>query len=104
MTSDDDPAVLRRGLDQLACLLDDVPDGAQAGPTPCPQWNVQELVDHIVAAPSRFARMARGEVVDWSVTPSAGRESAAQFRSHAEDLLRAVADERAQDGPATLDW
>jgi uncharacterized protein (TIGR03086 family) len=104
MTSDDDPAVLRRGLDQLACLLDDVPDGAQGGPTPCPEWNVQELVDHIVAAPSRFARMARGEVVDWSVTPSAGREPAAQFRSHAEDLLRAVADERAQDGPVTLDW
>ena len=104
MTPDDDPAVLRRGLDQLAGLLDDVPSGALADPTPCPQWSVQDLVDHIVAAPSRFARMARGEEVDWSATPSAGREPAAQFRSHAEDLLRAVADGGAQDGSIPVDW
>ena len=104
MTPDDDPAVLHRGLDQLAGLLDDVPSGALADPTPCPQWSVQDLVDHIVAAPSRFARMARGEEVDWSATPSAGREPAAQFRSHAEDLLRAVADGTAQDGSIPVDW
>jgi uncharacterized protein (TIGR03086 family) len=104
MTPDDDPAVLRRGLDQLAGLLDDVPSGALSDPTPCPQWSVQDLVDHIVAAPSRFARMARGEEVDWSATPSAGREPAAHFRSHAEDLLRAVADGGAQDGSIPVDW
>ena len=104
MTPDDDPAVLRRGLDQLAGLLDDVPGGALDDPTPCPQWSVQDLVDHIVAAPSRFARMARGEAVDWSATPSAGRAPAAQFRSHAEDLLRAVADDAAPGRPIPLDW
>jgi len=104
MTPDDDPAVLRRGLDQLAGLLDDVPGGALGHPTPCPQWSVQDLVDHIVATPSRFARMVRGEAVDWSDTPSAGREPAARFRSHAEDLLRAVADAPAPGGPVTLDW
>ena len=104
MTTDDDAGLLRRGLDQLAGLLDDVPSGALADPTPCPQWSVQDLVDHIVAAPSRFARMARGEEVDWSATPSAGREPAAQFRSHAEDLLRAVADGGAQDGSIPVDW
>jgi uncharacterized protein (TIGR03086 family) len=104
MTSDDDPAVLRRALDQLAGLLDDVPSGALADPTPCPQWSVQVLVDHIVAAPSRFARMARGEAVDWSETPSVGRDPAAQFRSHAEDLLRAVADAAVPGGPVSVDW
>jgi uncharacterized protein (TIGR03086 family) len=104
MTSDDDPAVLRRALDQLAGLLDDVPSGALADPTPCPQWSVQVLVDHIVAAPSRFARMARGEAVDWSETPSVGRDAAARFRSHAEDLLGAVAHAAAPDRPVSLDW
>src|SRR5215217_4972131 len=103
MTTEDE-AVLRRGLDQLAGLLDDVPGEALGDPTPCPQWSVQDLVDHIVAAPSRFARMARGEAVDWSETPSAGRDPAAQFRSHAEDLLRPVADEAAQGRPVPLDW
>src|SRR3954453_7673668 len=104
MKPDDDAAVLRRGLDQLAGLLEDVPDAALSDPTPCPQWNVQDLVDHIVAAPSRFARMARGEAVDWSETPSAGREAAAQFRSHAEDLFRAVDDHAVPGGSVPLDW
>src|SRR3954454_18207830 len=104
MTLDDDPAVLRRGLDQLADLLEDVPGGARGDPTPCPQWSVQDLVDHIVAAPSRFARLVRGEAVDWSATPSAGGEPAAQFRSHAEDLLRAVSDDAAPGGPVAVDW
>jgi uncharacterized protein (TIGR03086 family) len=104
MTPDDDLAVLRRGLDQLAGLLDDVPDGELGNPTPCPDWSVQDLVDHIVAAPSRFARMARGEAVDWSSTPSAGRAPAARFRSNAEDLLRALADGADRGGPANLNW
>jgi uncharacterized protein (TIGR03086 family) len=104
MTPDDDPAVLRRGLDQLAGLLDDVPGGALGDPTPCPQWSVQDLVDHIVAAPSRFARMARGEAVDWSATPSAGHEPAALFRALAEDLLGVVADDAASGGPMPVDW
>ena len=98
MTSDDDRAVLRRGLDQLAGLLEEVPAGAQGDPTPCPEWNVQRLVDHIVAAPTRFARMARGEDVDWSQTPSAGPDPAAQFRTNAEDLLGAAG------GEIPVDW
>jgi uncharacterized protein (TIGR03086 family) len=104
MTSDDEAAVLRRGLDQLAGLLDDVPAGARSAPTPCPEWSVQDLVDHIVATPTRFARMARGEPVDWAATPSAGSDPAASFRSAADDLLRAVAGDRATEGPVGLDW
>jgi uncharacterized protein (TIGR03086 family) len=101
VTGHDDPVVLRLALDQLAGLLDGVPAEAQGNPTPCPQWSVRDLVDHVVAAPSRFARMARGEEVDWSATPSAGPDPAARFRSNAEDLLAATA-ERAGSIPA--DW
>lgn len=103
MTPDDDPAVLRRGLDQLAGLLDDLPAAALADPTPCPEWRVHDLVDHVVAAPARFARMARGEQVDWSATPSAGPDPAARFRAHADDLIRSVADAAAGGSPP-LDW
>jgi uncharacterized protein (TIGR03083 family) len=101
MIADHDAAVLRRALDQLAGLLDDVPGDALGNPTPCEQWNVRDLVDHIVAAPTRFARMARGEPVDWSGTPSAGPDPAAAFRAHAEELLRAAREHA--DGPP-LDW
>jgi uncharacterized protein (TIGR03086 family) len=105
MEAEDDPAVLRRALDQLAGLLDDVPGGALGDRTSCEQWSVQDLVDHIVAAPSRFARMVRGESIDWSApTPSAGDDPPAQFRSNADDLLRAVGDRAAPDAPVALDW
>jgi uncharacterized protein (TIGR03083 family) len=99
--SDEGPAVLRRGLDQLAGLLDTVPAGAAGNPTPCAEWTVQDLVDHVVAAPARFARMARGEAVDWAVTPPAGEEPAARLRAHADALLRAV---REAEGAPPVDW
>ncbi|WP_448624346.1 TIGR03086 family metal-binding protein [Geodermatophilus sp. URMC 64] len=105
MTSDDDPAVLRRALDQLAVLLDDVPRAALGDGTPCEQWTVRDLVDHIVAAPTRFTRMVRGEPIDWSApTPSAGDDPAAAFRSHADELVRAWRDRDAGNAPVALDW
>jgi uncharacterized protein (TIGR03086 family) len=97
--------VLRRALDQLAGVLDDVPGGARGDRTPCEQWTVQELVDHVVATPARFARMVRGEEIDWAApTPSAGPDPAARFRSAADDLLRAVSEHTTADAPVALDW
>jgi uncharacterized protein (TIGR03086 family) len=103
MPSDAVP-VLHRGLDQLAGLLDDVPGDAPGRPTPCEQWTLQDLVDHVVAAPSRFARMVRGEEIDWSATPSAGDAPAAEFRSNTEGLLQALSDDGAAAGPVPVDW
>jgi uncharacterized protein (TIGR03083 family) len=98
----DDQAVLRRALDQLAELLDDVPDAALGDPTPCHPWTVQDLVDHIVEAPDRFARMARGESIDWAApTPSAGPEPAARFRANADGLMRVMGD---AEGGVPVDW
>jgi uncharacterized protein (TIGR03086 family) len=105
VTEDDDLAVLRRAVDQLAALLADIRPESSAAPTPCTEWKVQDLVDHVVAAPTRFARMLRGEPIDWSApTPPAGDDPAGAFRSHADDLLHAWRD---HDGPvehAGLDW
>jgi uncharacterized protein (TIGR03086 family) len=101
----DDTAVLRRALDQLAALLEVVPRGALANGTPCEQWSVQDLVDHVVASPANFARMVRGEPIDWSApTPSAGDDPAARFRVHVEDLLRAWHESDGGGGQLSLDW
>ena len=102
MTAVDDLTVLRGALDQLAALLDDVPDGASGGRTPCEGWTVQDLVDHCVAAPARFAAMARGEAVDWSATPAAGDGPAARFRANADELLGTWRD--GAGAPVPLDW
>jgi uncharacterized protein (TIGR03086 family) len=105
VTPDDDFALLRRALDLLADLLNDVDREALSDRTPCEQWTVQDLVDHIVAAPAKFARMVRGESIDWSApTPAAGNDPAGAFRSHAEDLLHAWHDQDGPGGPASLDW
>jgi uncharacterized protein (TIGR03086 family) len=102
---DDDIAILASALVQLTGLLEGVPRQALSDPTPCPEWAVQDLVDHIVAAPAKFVRMARGESIDWSApTPRAGEDPARAFASHTEDLLRAWHDHDGPPGPAGLDW
>ena len=102
MTEDEQLAVLRRGLDQLATLLADVRPEQRDDPTPCTGWTVRDLVDHVVAAPARFARMLRDEPIDWSApTPPAGADPAGAFRAHAEDLLAAW---REQGDDAQVDW
>jgi uncharacterized protein (TIGR03086 family) len=103
---DDRVAVLRRGLDQLADLLREVSAEVQDHSTPCQQWTIRDLVDHVVAMPTKFAQMIRGESIDWSApTPPAGDDPAQSFRSHADELLRAWREHR-QDSPenAGLDW
>jgi uncharacterized protein (TIGR03086 family) len=105
VTEGDEVAVLRRALDQLTALLADVRPEASGDPTPCAEWTVQDLVDHVVAAPTRFARMLRGEPIDWSApTPPAGNDPAAAFRSHADDLLSAWRDHTGPVENAGLDW
>jgi uncharacterized protein (TIGR03086 family) len=105
VTTDEDLAPLTRALDQLAALLADVRPEAAGDPTPCREWTVQDLVDHVVAAPTRFARMLKDEPIDWSApTPPAGDDPAAAFRSSAEDLLDAWRDHSGPVGDAGLDW
>jgi uncharacterized protein (TIGR03086 family) len=104
MVSADEAAVLRRALGQLADLLDGAPGRDSLAPTPCAQWTLSDLVDHVVAAPARFARMARGEEVDWSATPPATDDPAATFRAAAEELLAVVREPAGGGGGIPLDW
>jgi uncharacterized protein (TIGR03086 family) len=105
VTSNDDLAVLRRAVDQLTGLLRSVDRGSLGDPTPCEQWTVQDLLDHITAAPARFARMVRGEPIDWSAaTPPSGDDPAGAFHAHADELLRAWRERASGEELAGLDW
>jgi uncharacterized protein (TIGR03086 family) len=87
---DQEIAVLARGLDQAADLLGSVGNDDLDRPTPCHDWSAAELIDHLVAAPAKFARMVRGDEVDWSApTPRVGDDRADVFRSGADELLAA---------------
>lgn len=98
----DSVELLARAIDQLERLLAEMSPGQATRPTPCSDWTLADLVDHIVAAPDRFLRLARGEDIDWSaLTPSAGPDPAGAFRASAEELLASMGSSQAA---VPVDW
>jgi uncharacterized protein (TIGR03086 family) len=102
---DDQLAVLSRGLDQAVDLLGSVDEQDLTRTTPCHDWSVADLVDHLVAAPANFASMVRGDEVDWSApTPQVGDDRAKVFRASADELLEAWDSVGDGDAPTIPDW
>jgi len=94
--------ILHTGLDQVETLIATVaPDDGDRS-TPCPEWSVRDLVDHLVLAPQKFARMTRGEDVDWSAPTPHEDDPVAAFRAHADELRAALAE--SPDAPPGPDW
>jgi uncharacterized protein (TIGR03086 family) len=90
MPSDSATQILARGLDQLETLLRSVSDDDLPRPTPCSDWTVSDLVDHVVHAPWRFSAMVRGEQVDWSAPTPHAEDPVASYQQNAQALLAAV--------------
>lgn len=97
--------VLARALDQTSAVLAAIEPSQLTEPTPCRDWDVGQLVGHVVADPRNLLAMARGDQVDWSAQPEPPRSAwADEFRRGADDLLahwRGLGDD-AQ--PAQIDW
>jgi uncharacterized protein (TIGR03086 family) len=90
VTSDTDIRVLlARALEQTAAVIAAIPAGLAGAPTPCPAWDVQALVRHLVGQDLRnFVVSARGESADWQAPAGElGQDWAAAFRAGAEELL-----------------
>ena len=99
--SSDNP-VLVRALDQLETLLRSVGRDDLGRPTPCSDWTVSALVDHVVQTPAKFASMVRGEQVDWAAPTPHAADPVATYRENAKALLAAWTEHPdAQPGP---DW
>lgn len=97
--------VLARSLDQLGDLLEHVPADRLDEPTPCSDWKLADLVDHVVAAPGKFAVMVRGEQPDWSASPPHLDDGwAAAFRSSADDLMQLWGEGPAEGSGPGPDW
>jgi len=96
-------AVLDTGLDQLADLVASVRAEDLAKPTPCTEWLVSHLVDHVVRSTSNFAVSTRGGEVDWSAETPHQEDPVAAFRASAEDLRAAWRDAGDPEGGGA-DW
>jgi uncharacterized protein (TIGR03086 family) len=82
--------VLIHALDQAGDVLDHVHADDVGNPTPCDEWDVGALADHLVQAPQNFLVMMRGDQPDWSApTPHLTERWAASYRVHADDLIHA---------------
>lgn len=65
MSTTADPVVLlERALDQTERVLTTVDASRFADPTPCGEWDLRALVNHVAGSPARFAVMVRGGTVD----------------------------------------
>ena len=92
MSSDTVTQILARGLDQLETLLRSVRPDDLGRPTPCADWTVSDLVDHVVHTPWRFAAMVRGEQVDWAAPTPHADDPVAAYRENAQALRAALAE------------
>lgn len=87
-----DTTTLSTALDQLVGLVSTVDDDTAGRPTPCRDWTVGDLVDHVVSGVHNFTRSVRGEEIDWSApTPHVEGDRAAALRAAGDELLAAWA-------------
>lgn len=61
-------SIVTRGLDQLGVLLSAVTPDDVGRATPCSEWTVADLSDHIVNSVAGMATMARGDEPDWAAS------------------------------------
>ena len=103
--TDESIAVLSRALDQAGDVLAAVHADQLAQPTPCGDWNVAQLIGHLVNAPVRFLEMARGSDPDWSAGPQPVTSNwVADFRSNADDLIHHWHQAGDAADPGQVDW
>lgn len=96
--------VLSRALDQAGDVLASIQHAELGRPTPCGEWTVRELADHLAAAPEHFLQQARGEEVDWSARAEVVDGGwAGHFRAEADDLIHHWHGQPA-DAVAQADW
>jgi uncharacterized protein (TIGR03086 family) len=103
--SDESVAVLSRALDQAGDVLAAVHADQLKQQTPCGDWDVAQLIGHLVNAPVRFLEMARGNQPDWSAEPQPVDSNwVAEFRSNADDLIHHWHQTGDAADPGQVDW
>jgi uncharacterized protein (TIGR03086 family) len=82
-------ALLQRALDQTGALIARVRPEQASAPTPCTDWNLRQLVNHVVVDVQQFTRMAQGERYQAHTADVIGADWLAAYRAAAEGLLAA---------------
>ncbi len=79
-----------RGAHAALTQLTDVADRVTADDldkqTPCEDWTVADLLDHLIVSTDNFKRTAEGGEADWKAAAPDVEDRAAELRSRAEAL------------------
>lgn len=83
-------SIVARGLDQLGALLATVTTEDLGRATPCSEWTVADLSDHIVNSTAGMVTMAQGGQPDWANTAHHD-DPATALRAEGRALVEALA-------------
>ena len=88
-----DPLVAhQRAQDTFAQVLANVTADQMSAPTPCPEWDVQALIDHVIGGNQRVVERAGGQVAplsgDLGAAHRASAKAAQETFAEPEGLLR----------------
>jgi uncharacterized protein (TIGR03086 family) len=87
-TPDADPlAIFSRSVEQAGEVIAGVAGDQWEMRTPCHEWNVTQLVDHVIQSARNGEIRARGDKPDWTATPAHADDGAKGFDSAATALI-----------------
>lgn len=78
---------LQRALTQAADLLDTVTAADLVRPTPCAEWDVRALANHLIAQPRIFVTMLQGSPPGWNGREDYGANLGEELRTRGNALV-----------------
>ncbi|WP_017934789.1 maleylpyruvate isomerase family mycothiol-dependent enzyme [Nocardioides sp. Iso805N] len=78
---------LQRALTQAADLLDDVTAADLDKSTPCTEWDVRRLANHLIAAPRIFVTMLQGAPPGWNGREDYAVQLGEELRTRGNTLI-----------------
>ncbi|HEY1291966.1 MAG TPA: TIGR03086 family metal-binding protein [Chloroflexota bacterium] len=82
--------LLERALDGTGTVLERIrPEDQASAPTPCTQWNLRQLVNHVVVDVQQFTRMAAGARYEPQQGDVIGDDWLATYRAASRELIAA---------------
>ncbi|CCQ14418.1 putative uncharacterized protein [Rhodococcus sp. AW25M09] len=78
------------GISQVTTLLSAATGDARASATPCDEWTVADLTDHLVHTAGQLVTMARGEEIAWSTSPQSVEDPIPLWTERTGELLAVI--------------
>ncbi|QII04327.1 maleylpyruvate isomerase family mycothiol-dependent enzyme [Rhodococcoides fascians A25f] len=81
---------IETGISQVTALLSAVTEDERASATPCTDWTVADLTDHLVHTATNLVTMARGDEIDWSASPEPSSDPIPLWTESTRELLAEI--------------